>query len=1022
MNRLKLLRNSSSLAGGILAASLLATPFSALAQDAQSSSPATQNQPATEVSEVVVTGSRLRLSEYTQPNPVVSLTEENLQESGITNLTDYLQDVPSLVSSIDLEAGADTTTPSLVGINLLNLRNLGSVRTLTLVNGRRHVAANPGTTAVDTNSIPLALVDRVEILTGGASAVYGADGVSGVVNFILKQDFEGVDFRSQYGWADAGAGNDILVSGLVGGNFAQDRGNITFAVEYQESEDVKFDDRDFTRTGQRVTFWSNPAERAAPGDDPNIPDQVLLNDVRYIDTSPGGSIYTNFNTAPTISGVSFLGDGSPFVDGVYLGGFSMQGGSGSLTDLFNDDLLPGFERLSLNTTANYEVSPAFRLFGELKYNKTKSDFVAQPSYDYGLYIPLDNPYIPAAALADSLTPGGLGLDIGGVLLARDNFDYGSLSYEVTRETWRGVVGVRGDLTDHLAYELSAVYGQTEQDVYAYNIRLNDRYFAATDVVRVGGVDYCRSNLDPSAAPVGDFFAQFTFDPAYHGATFTPGASSGCLPVNPFGVGNNSAAAIDWFTTDAHQVSKIKQTVLNGFISGDTEPYFSLPAGPVGFVFGAEYRKEESDYRPSDIEELAEELEYPISTLGRGVRTVGEFDVTEAFTEISVPLLRDIEGAKELTLNAAYRFSDYSTSGTTDTWNVAGRWRINDTFMVRATRARAVRAPNINNLFAGNVQTFAALSDPCDIDNQVLGENPSVRQANCAADLTALGVDPTTFENTSSEAIGGFIRGNPDLQPETADTNTLGIVFTPYFIPGLYMSFDYYDVQIEDAIQSYSAQTIVNNCYDLERPNPFCDLVERGTTGGNAGRITSFFQVPGNIALYTTAGYDFTVRYRLDPANWGYQGDIGTLDLSLIANKLQDLTFVEAEDATPTNSVGAAGAPEHQVSFDATWRWRDLTVNYGWNWFEKTRRFSRATLLSNPDIVEERYKYYSARSSHELQVRYDFSEAVTVYGGVNNLTDQKPEPNAYDYPVSAMGRFFYVGMKARLGSLGDVLPW
>jgi iron complex outermembrane recepter protein len=975
---------------------------------------------ASELGEVVVTGTRLRVPEYTEANPVVSLTEENLQQSGITNLTDYLQDVPSLVSSIDLEAGADTSTPGLVGISLLNLRNLGSVRTLTLVNGRRHVAANPGTTAVDTNSIPIALVERIEILTGGASAVYGADGVSGVVNFILKDDFEGVDVRTQYGWSDAGGGYDSLTSFLIGQNFLDDRLNITLAAEYQNSDDIKYYDRSYTTPGNRYIQVANPAELAVPGDDPNIPDQVFLNNIRYIDTTPGGSIYTNFATAPTTSGVSFLGDGTPFIEGTYLGGFTMQGGSGSLLDLFNDDLIPGFERTSLNSTVNFRLAPAFNLFGELKYNLTSSDFVAQPSYDYGLFIDINNPYLPATARADALTPGGLGLSDGGVLVARDNFDYGSQTYNVERETWRGVFGVEGDLTGDLAYELSVVYGRTIQDVFASNVRLNDRYFAATDVVQGPNGPVCRSNITPGAAPVGDVFAQFVFDPAFHGATFTPGANSGCLPVNPFGEGRNSAAAIDWFTTEATQTSEITQTVVNGFITGSTEQWFSLPGGAINFVFGGEYRKEESDFRPSEIEELAESLEYPISTLGRGVRTQGEFDVYEAFTELSVPLLRDLPFVQELRLDGAFRYSDYSTSGETETWNVNGRWQINDTFMIRATQAQAVRAPNINNLFAGNVQTFAALADPCSQNNLQNGENPQLRAQNCATDLTALGVNPATFQNNSSESIGGFIRGNPDLLPEEADTFTLGLVFTPYFIPGLRMSVDYFDIEITDAIQSYSAQTIVNNCYDLPRPNPFCDLIERGTSGGNVGRITTFDQVPGNIASYVTAGYDVRADYLLDPENFGRDWNIGTLQLSFTGNYLKELVFLETSDAPTVDSVGSLGAPEFQVSFDATWRWNDLTVNYGWNWFDKTRRISLNNLRTNLDYVEDRYKFYDPRSTHDFQVRYSIDDRFDIYGGVNNAFDQEPEASSFDYPVSALGRFFYVGLNARLDSIGSAL--
>ena len=1013
------LRHSSALAGGILAFALIGTPV--LAQTA----PEPQD-PETSLDEVVVTGTRIRVQDYVAANPVTSVTAETIENSGQTNLTQFLTDIPALSSSVTLQDGADTTTPGLAGLNLLNLRGLGTDRTLVLVNGRRHISSSPGTPSVDVNSIPVALVERTEVLTGGASAVYGADGVSGVVNFILKDDFEGVDFRTQYGTSDEGGADNYFASLLLGNNFADGRGNVTLGFEYNKDEALKVSEREYTRSGNRFIFINNPDDPETFGgaQTPGIPDLILSNNVRYIDTSRGGSIYTNFATATTGSGVSFLGNGDPFVDGISAGGFTAIGGSGSPLDDFNDDLLPGLERGTLSLTGRYDITPGLRAFTELKYTQSQTQFFAQPSYVYGLFVPLDNPFIPASARADSLTPGGLGLSDGAVLLARDNFDLGTQNYDITRETYRAVVGLSGDLTDNIAFEASYVYGRADQEQTAKNVIINDRFFAASDVIVSGGQPVCRSNIDPTAVPVGDVFGQFQFPAAAFGATFTPGANSGCQPLNLFGEGLNSQAAIDWITGEYTEEATIEQHVVNAFVSGDTTGFFRLPGGPVGFVVGGEYRKESSDSRPSDIQLLADALEYPLTGVGRASRTQGEFDVAEFFTEVSVPIVKDLPFAKSVELSAAYRYSDYSTSGGADTWNVNGRWDIDDTLAFRATVARAVRAPNIVDLFQGRQQTFGTFADPCSRENLTEGENPTLRLQNCQADLATFGltVGAGGYQNTSSESVGGFVQGNPDLSPESADTYTFGFVITPADVPGLSLSLDYYNIEISDAIQAYSSQTIVNNCYDLPRPNQFCDLIERGTVGGNPGRIVSFNQIPGNLASYETSGWDLNAQYRLDPAMFGIERDIGTFNFNLVANLLDSLTFTEVSGADPINSQNRPGSPEYTATFDVTWNWKALSANYGFSYFNAVDRQSRQGLVNNPDAYEAQYRRFPAREVHDVRVAYDVNDGLGVYAGVNNFTDEQPAPGSEAYPVSALGRYFYVGATAKLGSLGSLFAW
>lgn len=1023
----------------LLATSIIAgaAAFMALPAAAQQIPAAPADAAASE--EVVVTGTRIRLRDYTASAPVTSVSSEAIEYSGVTNVTDFLQDIPSLLSSTDLQDNANAGAQASAGINLLNLRALGTQRTLVLVDGRRHVAGQSGSAEVDTNSIPVALIERVEVLTGGASATYGADAVSGVVNFILKKDFEGLDLRAQTGWTREGAASQF-VSGLYGFNFADGRGNFTVGAESSRTNPLNRDQREMTRIGQRLSLVNNPAERAVAGDDPAIPDRVFLNNIRYIDSALEGAVYTTNFEGPTRSGVSFLGDGSPFVDGTFLGGFTMRGGSGTLLDVFQTQLIPGLDRDSISSTVRYEVSDRLRFFAEGKYSRSKTQFVSQPTFDYALYVPIDNPFIPASILADATQPGNLGTPEGiavwnedifgqapdfvgpGVFLGRDNLDLGELVRDIKRETYRTVVGVEGDLTDSLSYELSYVWGQTKEDNRTRGDRINERFFAAIDAVRApNGQIVCRSTLDPSAVPLGNMpgFGSGTQNPDTFGTTFTPGAASGCVPINIFGQ-NVSEAGRNWVNNISRDRAIITQHVVNGFVSGDTSPYFSLPAGPIDFVFGAEYRKEMSKATPDRLAQLGAEIGEDITWLGQSRLTKGEFDVKEAFTEVSIPVLRDLPFVRSLTLDGAYRISDYSTSGETESWKVGGIWRVNGSVMFRAAQAQAVRAPNISELFTPQVQTFALLADPCDRDNVGLGRAPATRLANCTAALSPLGLSPSTYDDSSSSSVEGVVGGNPDLDPEEAETFTAGIVLTPTFVPGLSFALDYYDIEITNAINTFSAQSTVNNCFDIPQPNDFCVGLNR-TASPNPnfnGRINSFRQFSLNVASYTTSGYDFQIRYDLRPDRFGIERDIGRFSFVLVGNKLDDLTFTETSLATPDSDVGEPGSPEWQATFDATWFYKNLTVNYGFSWFDETIRFAD-TYATDPDYVADEYKYYSPREVHDLQLRYKINDKFAVYGGVNNFTDQMPDLGALQTPVSVRGRFFYVGATAKLGGLGDL---
>ena len=466
-------------------------PSIAAAQDAVVSEEELAEEPG---EAIVVTGTRIQRPEAATATPVVAITAETIVQSGINNVTELLAQSPALFNSeTNFDAAGSQARTGAAGVNLLNLRNLGANRTLTLVNGRRHVAGVSGEAGVDTNTIPVSLIERVDILTGGVSSVYGADGVSGVVNFIMKRDFEGIDIRAQNGISDFGDADSKFVSATIGTNFADNRGNIAVNYEFRKDGRVGFGDRPNGRY-EADTLVRNPNDIP---DDPNVPDNIFLNRIGYADSSPGGALVIDGSFSPV-----FNGDGRPYDPGTFLpqSGFLAQGGDNTPVNDYQGDLQAGTEHHSFNALFSYELTPSVRLFAEGKYVKSKNFTVAQPSFDFFTFISEDNPFIPANVRAAGLD------EFGGLLFNRDNFDFGTRNENFERDLYRGVIGLDGDISDNVKFEASYVYGRNDTTYISTAQRIEDRYFAALDVVDVGqfrtgtpnGVFDCRVNVDGGA--------------------------------------------------------------------------------------------------------------------------------------------------------------------------------------------------------------------------------------------------------------------------------------------------------------------------------------------------------------------------------------------------------------------------------------------------------------------------------------------------------------------------------------------
>lgn len=969
----------------------LLLPQHAMAQD---SSQAADEGPG---EAIIVTGSRIARPELDAPNPVTVVTSKDITDSGTTNLTDYLKTIPALQGSQgSYQNAGDRAGIGATGLNLLDLRNLGTQRTLVLIDGRRQVASVDGTQSVDINTIPTDLIERVEVLTGGASAIYGADGVSGVVNFIQKKDFEGFNARVQTGLSEKGDAGQRLIALTAGHNFAGGRGNFAVAWEHGEEDRLSVHSRKYLDGENRVGFYLNPDDTETGGNNNDgIPDYIPLRNVRYNDTSREGGIDVDFDGIPDFYG----SQGLPYDPGSYVPLYFQQGGSGTLVSDYGNDLLPEIKRDIVSAVAHFDFSDAFKLYAEGKYARTRSYSVGQPTFDYYLLIPEDNPYIPAA-VRPFMDP-----ENGGVLVNRDNFDFGRRGEDITRETLRGVIGARGDISSNLSYDLSYVYGQSKIKSHYTNNMITDRYYAAIDAVSDGnGGVTCRVNVDPTWTPNQPFnYTRSEIPPT----TFAPGD---CLPLNLFGenaAGNR--AALDWIMADTVDRTKLTQHVVSGAITGNTKGLFELPGGAIGFAIGGEYRKEKSSFVADEL--AAQGLTFT-NSLGN---TKGSFDVWEAFAEVDVPILADMPFAKRLGVNGAFRYSDYSSIGSTNAWKVGGEWAPVRDVTIRGTYSTAVRAPNISELFSQQSQTFEFIDDPCGSD--FLQNGTQYRVDNCQTLLSSLGVaNPSNYDDTRSSNISGFQGGNPNLREETAKTWTAGIVLQPSFVPRLTITADWYDIRIKNAIRTVDPQTVAELCVDQATlDNQYCDAITRqnGTNGiADPGNIISFLVGPLNVANIRTAGLDFQVNYTI-PTD-----QLGTFGTRVVGNYLHRLTSVPIPGADKVNDayVAANIAPKFQITTDLTWAKGPFSLDWQINYMSKMYRYDRQTVASNPDIVAPEYLKLKERFSHDVSFSYDVGKQFTIYGGVNNLFNQKPAIGSLNTPISAVGRYFFMGAKVQLADL------
>lgn len=908
--------------------------------------------------EVTVTGSRIVRDGVTAPTPVTVVSAERVANLGATNIGQVLNTLPSFRASANPQTA--NIQPRNAGITSPDLRGLGTARTLVLVDGRRFI---PSTLegAVDLNQIPTLLIERTEIVTGGASAQYGSDAVAGVVNLILKSDLDGVRTQLQYGQTEAGDGEDFLAGFALGSGFAGGRGHATFALEYENNEGAgDCYSRDWCAQEYQVV-GNTGASRVA-----GLPSNNILPNTHTVSAVVGGLILNG-----PLAGTAFQPDGTPYQYnfGQRFGNpLFMVGGDGYNGFIGAPLLVVPVERYTSYLQSDFALTDSIDSIVELSYGHTESDGrgaqTRDPSGPVNITIRGDNPYLPAA-LQQAMQDAGLPLDsTTSFNMGRMGDDFGYTQNLTETDVYRALVGLKGSLVGSWTWDAYYQYGETSYDQRVANNRIQQQ---AAGVAQASGTPV-RIQLAADAVinPAnGQVVCRSTL----------ANPNNGCQPVNLFGLNNWSAAAQDYLYGTAVLGQKFKQHVVAANVQGDL---FETWAGAVPLAGGVEYRTNEVNSTADPISASSGFYVFNSTIVS------GDVEVKEAYLETVVPLARDLPGASLVELNGAARKTDYDTSGSVTTWKYGAVYEPVDWLRLRATNSRDIRAPNLDELFRPRTSAFATVN----------------------TQLTPI--------------VSG---GNPNLTPEEADTFTVGAtVRAAGALEGLRASVDYYDIDIDNAISTLTAQTLFSRCVNQ---GTYCDLVTLAPDGQSALEIRTLFQ---NLNRQQVSGFDFEVNYNLPLSRFSAPGNLnfGVLATRLVHLKTTDIsgTAVDRAGVTGNNvSGGGAGLPEWQVNALVTYATGPLSLTL-------ESRYIDSGLFDATLIGPEQPGYsvnlpnsintnrVASRVYFNLGATYQFAgpagSDLKLFFGVQNLLDRDPPVAPSNQGSSNLVLFDPLGRAYRLG--------
>ena len=960
------------------------------------------------VEEIVVTGSRLKRDSFNVSTPLISVGAEAITDAGLGSLAEILIDeIPSLY-----ESSSNTNSQSQIGntgVTSTNLRQLGSNRTLVLVDGRRIVTNAYGGKYVSLNTIPTGIVQRVEVITGGSSATYGSDAVAGVVNIITQQDKTGFGFDTRYGLTTEGGGEEFTLDLDYGTTFADGRGYLFVAASYNDEAGIDHADRD--RAQIEADFDYNTTllcnEMQTETGDQCIRD--VPNPADWRDRSDGtlGGVFSESS-----SGGNWWYD----EDNVLRSGFSEER-DGLFSRQWDVVKIPN-EQTAAAIKIDYELTEKTKAYFQLQYSLNTSfnfksmedqgenQLVATIDRVTGLpgeispgHISSTNPFIPDQIRNDpnfaTLWNGDWDRRYGEV---------GNITTDNERTTWRTWAGLQGGLFEgQWDWDLSVGYGNFEQ----YQIRSNE-----VDVVKESQA------LDAEFAPDGVTIQ--CADPAARAA--------GCVPLNIFGAGSITPEMADWIRVNPIINPTVELVNVLGYMTGDL---FEMPAGSVGAVFGFEWRRDSMDLRVSDGPR------YGGITFNLVPPIKGDFDVAELFTEMSFPL------AESLNADVALRVADYSMKNISTVFSHSAglTWEPVEGYIIRANFARAQRAPDITELLSPRRGDYDSYDDIC---ADATATSTDVGHDNCRLDplVAAVIAADGIFEDNNNGY--GPAAGNEDLFEETADTFTVGFSIAPSFLEGLQLAVDYYDITVEDEIGELENSEIMKQCYASSvafgNPNPFCDDITRDADG----TIVEILNRQFNLNELSTKGFDVALAYAFDLDSYGdFKLTTHYTHISEHQSKFDGIDGVEVVDF---NNQLDFGVFEDVATSSLTWRKNDWRVRWRTTWKgpivdhndrveDYLSRFATndercasgdPACVTNPEVPG--YLFYGSYVRHDLSASYDMTldsgYDLNLYAGVRNLGDKDPfvprTGDAYEGGIGnydskfggGIGRYVYAGAQMR----------
>jgi len=1035
-NKISKLKLKRALLGSTLLMGL-ATTTGAFAQD----------NPAAQVEEVVVTGSRIVRRDFTAVSPIVSVNQQTFENRSAVAIESTLNQLPQFVTGALNQignAGNNTTSATATpGASALNLRGLGPNRNLVLLDGRRAQPANAAL-FVDINTIPASAIEGVEIISGGASAVYGADAIAGVVNFKLRRNFQGFEMDAQYGITQRGDNKEASVSMLMGANFADGKGNAMFGASFLQRGEVKQADRPFyqakfddqtTNSGQNYPFLpyvgydcgANAGFANLPGFT-NCPSAAVTTAIFGAGVLPPGA--ANFNVNP--NGTVFFptrganGVAAPRYSGPLTNGFKLEN-SGALG---SEDILASLSqpitRWSTFGSAHFDFNPHVTAFlqGNFSEVNVRTNFLASPAVQFwGAAIPHDaaHPTTPELerllnSRPDPTAPWAMQIRVDNALGRRTGEDT-STSYQV-------MAGLRGDLpgTDW-TWEAYGSHGRTNflsVSSGGYGSTERWRAFLALPNYGAGGT-ISRGSLQTATCTSG-----------FYGALF-----NGTRP---------SQDCVDAVTIKMQNSQALTQDIVEGTIQGGL---FELPAGQLRFAAGADYREQRYRFTPDPLLDVLSTSDSPIGQFPTGA-TSGAINVKEVYGELLVPLLKDLPLIKALNLELGGRYSDYSTAGGSVTYKIQGDFAVNEYIRFRGGYNLAQRAPNIAELFqaVSPLVVGAAAGDPCsnttpvNWGNNASNPNLAKTQALCAALIKKF--DPNFVYNPSTfTGLFPFFfpitidlqQGTPDLRPEKAKTFTAGVVLKSPIQSGLLSrltaSVDWYDIRIADAIIPLTSQTLYEQCFNADGKSnptltltgsPFCSYINREVgTGGNRNARAPFF----NFGALRTMGIDTQVDWAVPAPS--FFSEPATFSVNFVMTYLLKYTVQTSPEGAVVNYAGsvnggATSGNQFRYKTFTTVNYQTGPVGIGLRW----RHFPSAkdaSLILNPQST---LVGVNSHNEVDLFARWAINRTLSVRAGIDNLFDAAPEvagantsPSGlnsnlgntlFDYDV--LGRRFFVALKAR----------